>query len=94
MNRLLIALATAVLYLLHQDLWFWRDARPLVFGFLPVGLAYHAVYCLAVTGLMWALVQVAWPAHLESAASDRTQPAVAKAPARSRRSTKRGGGAR
>jgi hypothetical protein len=66
MNRLLLATAIVALYLLHQDLWFWRDARPLVFGFLPVGLAYHALYCLAVTGLMWALTRIAWPSHLEA----------------------------
>ena len=34
--------AVVLLYLLHQDFWFWRDARPLVFGFLPIGLFYHA----------------------------------------------------
>lgn len=71
MNRLLLAAAISALYLLHQDLWFWRDARPLIFGFLPVGLAYHAAYCLAVTLLMWTLTRVAWPSHLESA-PDRT----------------------
>jgi hypothetical protein len=73
MNRLLIAAAITALYLLHQDFWFWREARPLVFGFLPVGLAYHALYCLAVTVLMWVLTRVAWPAHLESAGSDTTR---------------------
>ena len=36
-----LAAAIAVLYALHQDVWFWRTARPLLFGFLPVGLAYH-----------------------------------------------------
>jgi hypothetical protein len=73
MNRLLLAVAIAALYALHQDLWFWRDARPLVFGVLPIGLAYHAVYCLAVTLLMWTLTRVAWPSHLESAAPDTTR---------------------
>ena len=46
-----------VLYVLHQDLWLWREARPLVFGFVPVGLAYHGAYCLAVAALMWALTR-------------------------------------
>ena len=46
-----------VLYVLHQDVWFWREARPLVFGFLPVGLAYHAAYCVAVALLMWTLTR-------------------------------------
>ena len=73
MNRLLLAAALVALYVLHQDVWFWRDARPLVVGFLPVGLAYHALYCLAVTILMWVLTRIAWPAHLESAGPDRTR---------------------
>lgn len=65
MHRVLLIVAIVVLYLLHQDVWFWYDARPLIFGFLPVGLAYHAAYCLAVALLMWTLTRVAWPAHLE-----------------------------
>jgi hypothetical protein len=65
MNRLLLVTVVVALYLLHQDFWFWRDARPLVFGFLPVGLAYHAGYCLAVSLLVWMLTRVAWPSHLE-----------------------------
>ena len=95
MNRLPLAIAIVVLYLLHQDLWFWRTTRPLIFGFLPVGLAYHALYCLAVTGLMWTLTRVAWPAHLESAAPDTHRgSAAAKVPAASRRSDNRAGGSR
>ena len=66
MNRLLLAAVVAVLYLLHQDFWFWREARPLVFGFMPIGLAYHGADCVAVAVLMWMLTRVAWPAHLES----------------------------
>jgi hypothetical protein len=60
---LLVALAVA-LYAAHQDFWFWGDARPLVFGFLPIGLFYHACYTVAASGLMIALVRYAWPADL------------------------------
>jgi hypothetical protein len=60
-----LTLATAGLFVLHQDIWFWREARPLVFGFLPVGLAYHGAFCLAATLLMWALTRFAWPSHLD-----------------------------
>ncbi len=67
--------AILVLYGLHQDLWFWREARPLVFGFLPVGLAYHGAYCLAVAGLMWLLTRFAWPAHLERYSGAQGTPA-------------------
>jgi hypothetical protein len=66
-TRLALAVAIVALYVLHQDLWFWTSARPLVFGFLPIGLAYHGLYCLAATLLMWALTRFAWPGHLEQA---------------------------
>ena len=65
MRRFVLGLAIAALYVLHQDVWFWRTARPLVFGFLPVGLAYHAAYCFAAVALMWFLTTFAWPRHLE-----------------------------
>jgi hypothetical protein len=54
-----------MLYVLHQDVWFWYDARPLVFGFLPVGLFYHAAFTIACSGVLWLLVTTAWPDHLE-----------------------------
>lgn len=57
--------AIAVLYVLHQDFWLWGSVRPLIFGFLPVGLAYHGLYCLAVAALMWALTRWAWPGYLD-----------------------------
>lgn len=61
-----------VLYALHQDVWFWRSARPLLGGFLPPGLTYHMVYCLAASALMWALTTYAWPSHLDVDATMRT----------------------
>lgn len=65
-TRLFWVLAIAALYAAHQDLWFWRSARPLFAGFLPVALTYHAVYCLACALLMWALTASAWPSHLDA----------------------------
>jgi hypothetical protein len=58
------ALLTAAIYALHQDIWFWRAARPLVFGFLPIGLAYHAAYTLGLSVFLWWLVKRHWPVHL------------------------------
>jgi hypothetical protein len=58
-------LVVAVMYVLHQDFWFWRTARPLVFGFLPIGLAYHAVYTIAVSVMLAWLVKRHWPSHLD-----------------------------
>jgi hypothetical protein len=57
--------AVALLYVLHQDFWLWYEARPLVFGFLPIGLFYHAAFTVACSGALWLLVKMNWPAHLE-----------------------------
>ena len=65
MKRTLLVLATLALYALHQDFWFWRSARPLVFGFLPIGLFYHACFSVVAVLLLWLLVAQAWPGHLE-----------------------------
>jgi hypothetical protein len=56
---------TAGFYILHQDVWNWRDTTPLVFGFLPVGLAYHTGYSLCAAGVMALLVKYAWPRGLD-----------------------------
>jgi hypothetical protein len=69
MRPLAAAVLIAVLYALHQDLWFWREARPLVFGVLPVGLFYHAAYTVATALALWGLVRLIWPRHLDSQAT-------------------------
>ena len=65
MKRILLVLAVVALYVLHQDFWFWRTAHPMVFGFVPIGLFYQAVFSGAAALLMWLLVKFAWPSHLE-----------------------------
>ena len=64
MKTILLVVAVAVLYILHQDFWFWRSSY-LVFGFIPIGLFYQGVYAIAAALLMWLLVTFAWPSHLE-----------------------------
>ena len=71
MRVALVGGITALVYLLHQDFWFWRSARPLVFGFLPVGLFYHAAYTIAISLLMLCLVRRHWPSHLENAVAEQ-----------------------
>jgi hypothetical protein len=54
-----------LLAILHQDFWWWDD-RTLVFGFMPVGLAWHAAISL-VAGFLWLLaVMFCWPRDLEN----------------------------
>jgi len=64
MKSILLVVAVAALYILHQDIWFWRSSH-LVFGFIPIGLFYHGVFSIAAALLMWLLVTFAWPSHLE-----------------------------
>jgi hypothetical protein len=72
MKRTLLVIAVVVVYALHQDFWFWRTARPLVFGFVPVGLVYHALFAVLASLLMWLLVKHAWPSHLEREIESQT----------------------
>lgn len=64
MKSILLVVAVAALYILHQDIWFWRSSY-LVFGFIPIGLFYHGLFSIGAALLMWLLVTYAWPSHLE-----------------------------
>jgi len=65
MKKLLLLLLILVVYAAHQDLWNWSKADPMVFGFLPIGLAYQAAYSIVASAMMAVLVAFAWPKHLE-----------------------------
>ncbi|MFK7737990.1 MAG: DUF3311 domain-containing protein [Pirellulaceae bacterium] len=56
----------ALLILAHQDNWLWNNDW-LVFGFLPIGLFYHA--CLSIVASVFWLVaiRVAWPGGVDEA---------------------------
>jgi hypothetical protein len=57
-----------ILFILHQDFW-WKDDPTLVFGVLPVSLAYHVVWTLLVA-LGWFLVgKFCWPHALDDASA-------------------------
>ena len=65
MKRTAAILLVIAVYILHQDIWFWGTARPLVFGFLPIGLFYHVAYVIGLSLLFWLLVTYLWPGHLD-----------------------------
>jgi hypothetical protein len=65
MKRIAAIFMVIAFYALHQDQWFWSAARPLVFGFLPIGLFYHTAYMAASSIVLWTLVSFLWPSHLE-----------------------------
>ena len=65
----LLTLLVIAVYILHQDFWNWTD-KTLVFGVLPMGLAYHAGFAIVCAIMMAVLVKFAWPAHLENEISE------------------------
>ncbi|QNN21653.1 DUF3311 domain-containing protein [Planctomycetales bacterium ZRK34] len=62
--RKIVWLLVIALFVLHQDFWFW-DNRTLVFGFLPIGLFYHAMFSFAAAGVWLLAVKFAWPDEIE-----------------------------
>lgn len=61
----LVAAWIVVLMALHQDFWLWTN-KTLIFGLLPIGLAYHAGFCVAASLTMWLLVKTMWPKDLDA----------------------------
>jgi hypothetical protein len=74
MKNLLLLLLVVLVYAAHQDSWNWREADPMIFGFLPIGLAYHAAYSVVAAITMAILVKFAWPKNLEDKDSEKPEP--------------------
>jgi len=67
--RTIVWMLVVVLAIVHFDFWYWSD-RTLLFGFLPIGLGFHAGFSLA-CGFVWLLaVRFAWPSELEAWADE------------------------
>lgn len=69
MGKKIIWILFIILFLLHQDFWWW-DKASLIFGFLPIGLAFHALFSIACAFLGWAAIKLAWPHQLENFAEE------------------------
>jgi hypothetical protein len=59
----------AARHALHQDFWFGRDARPLVSGFLPIGLVHHAAYTAAISPRLMVIASRGTPGSRPAAAT-------------------------
>lgn len=62
--KYLVWALVVLLIILHQDNWNWHKAD-LVFGFIPIGLAWHAGISIASSAVWLLSTQVAWPEQLE-----------------------------
>jgi len=65
---LLTFIFVLVLFLRH-DYWNWDTPGHLLFGFLPVGLWWQALVTILASIMMFLMVTLAWPHHLEEKAS-------------------------
>ena len=78
--RRLVWGAFALLFLLHQDFWWWDD-RTLVWGYLPVGLFYHILFSIAAALLWLCAIRWAWPEPIEEwAAAAEPRPSAPNDP--------------
>ena len=57
-----------LLLILHQDNWFWEDDT-LVFGFMPIGLFYHACISISASVTWFLATKFIWPKELEDDSS-------------------------
>ena len=83
--KYLVVLLIVVLCVLHHDTWWWDsparlepgaemagDHAGLVFGFMPIGLAWHTFISCAAGFTWWLAVKFCWPAMLD----DESTPAA------------------
>jgi hypothetical protein len=68
-----VYLALLVLIVAHQDFWWWHTHEPLVFGFIPIGLAWHAGISISAGLLGLLAVRFCWPHELDA---DEAAPAA------------------
>lgn len=69
MKSPLIWILFFALFFLHHDFWFWDD-KTLLWGFMPIGLAWHSGFSVA-AALLWLLaLKVAWPSDIEQWADE------------------------
>lgn len=57
-------LPIVVLAVLHQDNWWW-ESTDLVLGFMPIGLAWHAMISLGAGLGWWLVILFAWPTSVD-----------------------------
>ena len=71
-NKLKWRPATAWLFIfalivLHHDFWQWSSVEPILFGWMPVALWYHAAYSVLAILALYLLSCWAWPPPPETA---------------------------
>jgi hypothetical protein len=68
--RSFVWLLFVVMFFAHQDFWWWDD-ESMILGFLPIGLAFHALFSIGCALLGWLAITKAWPKELEAFADEK-----------------------
>ena len=63
--KLVVIGSIVLLAILHHDFWWWDAKEPLVFGFIPIGLAWHSFISIAAGVIGLVAVTCCWPKHLD-----------------------------
>lgn len=61
----LATLGFIVLFILHHDFWNW-GRNDLVFGFIPIGLAWHVGFSVIAAAFWFLVSKFAWPSAIEA----------------------------
>ena len=61
-----------LLLVLHQDVWFWKDDT-LIFGFIPIGLFYHAMISIGAAITWFLATKHCWPEELNEVNSPNAE---------------------
>ncbi|MFT5299440.1 MAG: hypothetical protein ACI87E_001471 [Mariniblastus sp.] len=70
--KLIVWILVAVLIILHQDFWLWEDDS-LVYGFLPIGLAYHIGISIAAAAVWLIACTFAWPEGVDDSSEESVE---------------------
>lgn len=73
--RLIAIFIFLLLVVAHQDFWWWHTHEPLIFGFIPIGLAWHAGISLSAAALGAFAVKFCWPTEIEQTVTSDTSTA-------------------
>ena len=64
--KFVIVAVVALLAIIHQDFWNWHRVEPLLFGFIPIGLAWHVMISVLAAILAAVMVRTCWPPDVDA----------------------------
>jgi len=59
-TRIVTIAATVILFILHNNWWNWQPDMTMIFGSVPVDIAYRVLWVIAATGVLWLAMRGWW----------------------------------